>query len=174
MFGINTEKEVRRLRASYDVARSRISDVEGLHAAVPEVSGWSPAEHLHHAALVNTAIFERMQQWLSGELEGEEGSPNIAGRLVLWLGRLPRGRGRSPAAFQPEGASGLETLEVALRQSAEMMDTVIPDLDTLRECTGGLPHPALGVLTAPQWLRFARIHSEHHLAIIRDIDEQRT
>ena len=146
----------------------------GLHAAVPEVSGWSPAEHLHHALLVNTAIFERMRQWLAGDLEGQDGSPNVAGRLVLWLGRLPRGRGRSPDAFQPEGASDPEMLAAAVRQSTEAMDAVIPDLDALRQCTGGLPHPALGVLTAPQWLRFARIHAEHHLAIVRDIDEQRT
>ncbi|NBC15793.1 MAG: DUF1569 domain-containing protein [Bacteroidetes bacterium] len=172
MFGINIDKEAQRLQAFYDAARSRLGEAAGLHAAVPEVSGWSPAEHLHHAALVNTAVFERMRRWLGGELEGEDGSPNLAGRLVLWLGRLPRGRGRSPAAFQLEGTSDLETLAAAVHQSQEAMDAIIPDLDALRQCTGGQPHPALGVLTAPQWLRFARIHAEHHLTIVRDIDEQ--
>jgi len=172
MFGINIDKEVRRLRAFYDAAQARLDDAAGLHTAVPRVSAWSPAEHLHHAALVNTAIFERMRQWLAGDLAGQDGSPTLGGHLVLWLGRLPRGRGRSPAAFQPEGTSDLETLEAAFRQSKDTMEAVLPDRGALRQCTGGLPHPALGVLTAPQWLRFARIHAEHHLTIVRDIDEQ--
>ena len=30
---------------------------------------------------------------------------------------------------------------------------------------GAIPHQALGPLSAAQWLRFARLQAEHHLAI---------
>jgi hypothetical protein len=166
MFGINMDKEYQRLQAFYEAAQGHLDDPKQRQATASTVSGWSVGEHLHHTTLVNTAILRQMQQWLTGDLETRQGTPNMAGRLVLWLGRLPRGRGRSPAAFVPE-----RTVEVvdAFRESQAHLEALGPDLDALRQCSGGLPHPALGVLAAPQWLRFARIHSEHHLAIIRDI-----
>ena len=40
----------------------------------------------------------------------------------------------------------------------------------LRSVPGRLPHPLLGPFRAAQWMRFARLHTAHHLAIIKDID----
>ena len=32
-----------------------------------------------------------------------------------------------------------------------------------------IPHQLLGPLDAPEWLRFARVHTEHHLAIVDEL-----
>jgi hypothetical protein len=32
-----------------------------------------------------------------------------------------------------------------------------------------IPHQLLGPLDAPQWARFAVVHTRHHLAIVREI-----
>jgi hypothetical protein len=35
--------------------------------------------------------------------------------------------------------------------------------------SGAFPHPQLGRFSARQWVRFTRIHTEHHLALLDDI-----
>ena len=175
MFGINPRKEYRRLQAVHEAARQRLDDPEArLQEARPEVSGWSPAQHLHHMALVNAAAVGQLCRWVHGEVATQEGRPNAAGRLILWRGRLPRGRGRAPEAFHPDAAPDGDMLERALTESRSHLEALAPYLDVLRRCPGGVPHPVLGVLTAMQWLRFARIHAEHHLAIVRDIEKHRS
>jgi hypothetical protein len=42
-------------------------------------------------------------------------------------------------------------------------------LAPLGAAEGRIEHPRMGMLDGPQWLRFVRIHSQHHLAIVRDI-----
>ncbi|MFT5476610.1 MAG: hypothetical protein ACI8Y8_001949 [Planctomycetota bacterium] len=41
--------------------------------------------------------------------------------------------------------------------------------DKVAGAPGAIVHLQLGALSAAHWLRFARLHGEHHLAIVRDI-----
>ena len=43
-------------------------------------------------------------------------------------------------------------------------------VDRLDEVPGRWAHPTLGDFSATQWLCFLAIHTEHHLAIMRDVE----
>jgi hypothetical protein len=97
------------------------------------------------------------------------GSPTLAGRLVLATGRIPRGRAQAPAEMlpgeRPSGRDLAARLDALRREAAELSGRRA----ALVRTPGRIPHFALGALRADQWLRFARIHTAHHLAIVGNI-----
>ena len=100
--------------------------------------------------------------------DGPGGKPTPLGRVVLTLGRIPRGRGKAPAATLPEGLGGeeivseLEAQRSAIAELGERLEDVLRCRETFR-------HPYFGHLTPRGWLRFIDIHHRHHLKIIDDV-----
>jgi hypothetical protein len=63
-----------------------------------------------------------------------------------------------------------------LEETARLFDDLRREVSALQSEAATLPaldgriaHPLLGAFTASQWIRFARVHVDHHLAIVRDI-----
>ena len=159
------------------------------------VSDWSPAQHLHHVAVINQRIADQLLKgdhgapgaavkaqprnsricvrFWPGDGDGAPGAaagrPNVAGYLVLLMGRLPRGRGRSPDAFRPPDTVDREALVRRIDGNRRLIDELADQLGTLRQSDWRSRHPVLGYFDASEWLRFARIHTAHHHRIIRDI-----
>lgn len=140
-----------------------------LFDAVPLVSDWSPAQHLHHVAAVNRRILDQLMQAEDAASCDAAGRPNIAGYVVLLMGRLPRGRGRSPAPFRPPDAVDRDALAYDVDANREQLDRLADHLDGLRRSDRRFPHSLLGDFDASEWIRFARIHTGHHHRIVRDI-----
>lgn len=132
MFWIRTRREYRKLQALHDEAEEFLEGPgERLSMPVERISGWTPAQHLWHASEINTAVFDRLLRLCEEEGEVEaDGRPNLAGRIILHLGRIPRGRGRSPERVQ-EAQAHLDaagcTCRVARFEGGHRLDT-----DTLR------------------------------------------
>lgn len=144
-------------------------DAASLFDAAPIVSDWSPAQHLHHVAAVNQRILDQLMQ-VEGDAAGDTtGRPNIAGYVVLLMGRLPRGRGRSPAPFRPPEAVDRDALARGIDANHEHLERLADHLKVLRQSSRRFPHPVLGDLDASEWVRFARVHTGHHHRIIRDV-----
>jgi len=86
--------------------------------------------------------------------------------VILLLGIIPRGKAKAPKAVLPPEMVLKKDLEVQLAQ-------VRSNLDEL----GSLPkkayftHPFFGQLQLSTSLRFLRIHTHHHVKIIRDISK---
>ena len=141
---------------------------------MPVVSAWSPAQHLHHVAKINAQIFEGLLAACRGEAPpSTEGGINLVGRLVLTMGRMPRGKGRTPRRFEPPDTPAHADLDALLTCSHETLDALEPHLPAFARLPGRWRHKVFGPLNARQIFRFARIHTMHHLYIIRDIDNQR-
>ena len=91
----------------------------------------------------------------------------MLGRTILFLGWIPRGRGKSPDRVRGERTTG-SLLQTALQE----MDTLCGQL-AIAKIAGSrvpiVPHPKFGGLTPAQALRFVVVHNEHHLRIIKDI-----
>ena len=140
-----------------------MQDVEQPDRTAPSVSQWSIHQHVEHLALVVLRSADIIQRLNAGE--GETGGrPKAVARLMLLSGQIPRGRGESPEFVLPGDApdpghvrSLIEGGRVALREAGP------PRGDNRQD------HPFLGAFTAKQWLRFAVVHTRHHLGIIRDI-----
>lgn len=136
------------------------------------VSAWSPAQQLYHILRANGMMLKGIQLICQGHrLADNEGELNEAGRYLLAHGFV-RGRAKAPDAVVPPEVVSREDLREALARSRRKHAETEAFLPQIPEATGRLPHHLLGMLNASEWLRLARLHSEHHRAIIRDIAGQ--
>jgi len=129
-------------------------------ACAPQVSAWSAGMHVQHCALVMLEVAGA----LASSAPPPAGRPSVLGHVLLRLGRIPRGRAKSPATVRPP--ERVDPAEVTgLLEKAER---------ALRDVEGMAPaawfrHFAFGTLRRDRALRFVRIHNDHHLRIVEDI-----
>ena len=83
---------------------------------------------------------------------------------------FPRNRFQAPDIVAPAPDTDMNELRKWVRVSRMAYDRMASLAPTLPELSSFIPHPILGPLDARAWLRTIRIHGEHHLGIIRDID----
>jgi hypothetical protein len=132
------------------------------------VSRWTPSEHLDHTVKVMSSIVGRLLQRVA-----ERGRPlSPLGHLILLVRWIPRGRGKSPERLRGARASR-EELSAALDRVAKQLARI--ETSHLERARGRIvPHPRFGGLTPPQAMRFAAIHTQHHLKIVADMLRQAT
>jgi hypothetical protein len=141
------------------------------YAVADKVSLWSAAQHAWHVASANLLMFSAIEKLYKDEAEDvlRTGGPTLPGWFVLTTGRLPRGRAKAPAPLEAPPETVRPDAVRLVQQSKAMMTSLAQRAQFLHEPKGRLNHFALGNLTALQWLKFARIHTRHHLAIVREI-----
>jgi hypothetical protein len=140
----------------------------GADALAPSVSGWSVLQHLEHVALTNRAIARAVRTIESGR--GEPGArPGAFGERVLQSGRIPRGRARHPEIAAPKARPVREDVRVQLEESRGELEVFGPQMDDLAAREETVAHFALGAFRAVEWIRFADVHTRHHLRIARRI-----
>ena len=173
---IDVRDEYDRIGAFYEATAALLdASDDALFAVNTAVSGWSPAEHLYHIWLANGRSLKAAVLMAQGKIPlSEEGGPNAEGRQVLAEGRFERGRSEAPDNVRPPASVSRDELTETLRRSRDKLDDLAPHLDVLARVAARLEHPRLGPLDGPQWIRFVRVHSEHHHAIIRDILQSKT
>lgn len=159
---------LRELYSEIDVLMAR--PPEELRRVVPAVSAWSAEKQLAHLALANELVARNLRSLLkgSGLFVVESGEPPQAALDVLIEGRFPRGRAAAPRIVRPPEDVQREYLVEWLagnRSEFEAFSALLPEL---RAVTKKVPHQILGALSASQWLRFAAIHTRHHLEIARE------
>jgi hypothetical protein len=155
---------LRELRAVIAIGEERgVAEI-----SAPAISGWTVHQHLEHLWRADTVIVGWLRDVRDGTAQTDGASPTVAGTIVMWLGAIPRGRGRAPEFTKPVGA---ETTEIVagfqtIRDDVEMLGET---LNRLAATTITRRHPLLGCYTPAQWLRFAHIHHVHHRRIIEEI-----
>lgn len=153
-----------RLRAQVSELRTLADKPDAQLCATAPLSKWSPSEHLDHSIKVTASIVNRL---LDTEAPRGERPLSFIGRLVLLSGWIPRGAGKSP-----ERVRGTQCNSADLHASLTKLEGKIALLtaEHLNDARGGIvPHPRFGDLVPTVALRFARIHTRHHLRIIEDI-----
>ena len=96
-------------------------------------------------------------------------APNALACQVLVQGCYPRGESQAPRTVQPPDEVDLELLAEEYTGLGRLLETVRGLAEQVASAPGAIVHLQLGALSAAHWLRFARLHGEHHLAIVRDI-----
>ena len=135
-----------------------------LRLRAPRVSAWSVGQQVDHALRV-------MNRSLAAVLEPGTAPArgiNLAGRVILFVGRIPRGIGKAPAAAQGQ-ESPVSELEEFLAAARRRLDAARRLDDRLRDRRPVLRHPYFRGLTRAQALRFLAVHTDHHLRIVADI-----
>jgi len=161
-----------RLRRDFDRLASQLDSIEALldegderlGRRAPRVSGWSVAQQIDHML----KVLERAAGLLLTAGEALPKGINTTGRILLGLGRLPRGVAQAPKATRGEETSA-EGLRVELQSVREAIGRLRAAAERLADRRPLLPHPYFGGLTPGQAVRFLGIHTDHHLRIVADI-----
>ncbi len=172
MLPFSPEKDHRRWLAAMERAADRAADSSTFAARDPDVSDWSVGMHLEHVLRSDRGIVD----WLTTAAAGTGNLPDDPARrrpswrgwLVLWTGYIPRGAGRAPGRTVPEGMEP-EAVARGLREVLASAREMSGELEALARSDARLEHPVLGSMDPLQWLRFGRIHHDHHEAIVREI-----
>lgn len=157
-------QQVKRMRGLLDEIDSLAQREESQFVLRREVvSNWSVAQQLDHAVRVCASILGRIHE--PGETVPQK--LNLVGRVILLVGWIPRGKGKSPTAFLPVAGSREE-----MRKSVSDARTLLDGVVAGRASESNdriVRHPLFGGLTARQAFGFAITHTRHHMKIVHEI-----
>lgn len=89
---------------------------------------------------------------------------SIAKSIVLFTGKIPRGKARAPKQVNYKGDISQESL----KNQAEELKTLVKEINSIEE-NKYFSHPIFGDINKKKTLKFVGIHTNHHLKIIKDI-----
>ena len=168
---MNTAKikqSIDTLLAAYHDRLAQIPD--DLFTQTPTTGGWSYAEVYAHVLQACYGSLVSIQKCASGTGEFDNKGTAIAARLVLWAGRFPPGKIKAPKhiAALVTKMSKPDVLNLFDKVTMRLNDVLTMVAHAQR--TSKFKHPRLGLLNAPQWLRFIEIHTRHHLKQLKRLD----
>jgi hypothetical protein len=117
--------------------------------------------HLDHSLKIITAICKTVS---NSKPEYFKPNFNISKYYILWSGRIPRGKARSPKPFNNLEAIDHSSLPQSLKEAQKSLSV----LDSLHP-NQHFKHPMFGDLNLAQSKKFIHIHTAHHLDIIEEI-----
>jgi len=127
----------------------------------PEVSQVNVAWHLDHMLKVINGIYKALDQ---SDSELYKTDINVKRSVLFTLGRIPRGRGKSPKSVFPPEKIISEHIYTQLDQSKINL-LALDSLDKNKY----FKHAVFGTLNNDKAKKFIKIHTNHHLRIVRDI-----
>ncbi|MGE3166753.1 MAG: DinB family protein [Planctomycetota bacterium] len=136
-------------------------------------SGWTVAQHVHHVVRAFAAGLAAV-----GKLSTNVGPVTPSGpatissraEQILRTGEIPRGAAAAPEMVLPDAQPDIDSL----LDSIVRLDAKVVELQRRTEAIAGagagtIPHPILGPLGASDWVRFTRVHTNHHVGIVQDL-----
>jgi DinB superfamily len=142
-----------------------------LRRAVSTVSRWSPEQHLAHISLANELVARNLASLLrgSGPFVVASGEPSNEVLQLLASGRLPRGKAQAPRIVVPPADVEREYLLDWVAGNRREFNVFAQQCTELEAASARVPHQLLGPLSAALWVRFAVVHTRHHLVITREV-----
>ncbi len=139
-------------------------------AVRPTAERWSPAEVVHHVAIVERRLVQRLAALIeqARALPPEDGSASL---FPMRNATLVENRGRRVSTYeaaQPRDTDQQRVWEDYLA-TREELKKVIAAGDGLSLGAVSAPHPMLGDLTAYEWIAFAGAHAARHADQIREM-----
>lgn len=156
--------EHKAINAALDNYRQWLDEIpDEDFARTPTIGGWSYAEvysHILQASLGSSIAAEKCCR-KTGVTTSK--GLNWKGMLVFLMGRFPPGKKTAPPAVagltKKIDKEEARNLIIRLRKRVE---EIFP-LTTHAPDDNRISHPGLGMLNAGQWLKFLRIHLQHHI-----------
>lgn len=156
--------EHKAINDALDNYRQQLNDIpDEQFTETPSMGGWSYAEvysHIMQASLASSTAAEKCCR-KTGVNTGK--GLNWRGRILFFLDRFPPGKRQAPAAVASL------TKKISKEDARNLIVKVRKRMDEVSSLAlhdGGsckISHPGLGMLTAAQWIKFLRIHLQHHL-----------
>jgi hypothetical protein len=126
---------------------------------------WAAAGILEHLSITfggTVKLMRKAQE--AGKPLGT--SPTLKQRLATWVvtgvGYFPSGRS-APEFSRPKGMGGEQALKTIKENLAEMDKALAECEQRFGSQVKIADHVVLGPLTVPEWRRFHRVHTRHHM-----------
>lgn len=149
---------MKQLQAILDQLESYIQDFEKTNPAVSQSTiGWQ----IDHSLLVINGVADQLK---NSNPEDYKWKFNKTRLLIQIINKIPRGKVKVPKSVKPVNLASIEDLttklELARKNIAEM--ALLPEKSYFT-------HPFFGDLKLKSAIWFLKLHTQHHLKIIRDI-----
>jgi hypothetical protein len=161
---MNLAEEHKAINATLDEYRRQLDEIpDEQFDETPTAGGWSCAEvysHILQASLGSCIAAEKCCRKTG--VTTTKGL-NLKGMIVFLLGQFPPGKRQAPPAVA--ALTKKITKEEArnlLVKVRKRVDDVLP-LAIHAPHNNKVAHPGLGMLTAGQWIKFIRMHLQHHI-----------
>ncbi len=128
---------------------------------VTSVSKSNVAWHLSHCLMVISGVCKMMKTSDPTKYKSEFSWPKL---FVFTLGRIPRGKAKAPRVVRPADDIGVEKIMLELAAVVKLLEAY-EQLDK----NAHFRHPYFKTLNKQETIKFLRLHTVHHLKIVRDI-----
>ncbi|HEU4791105.1 MAG TPA: DUF1569 domain-containing protein [Flavobacterium sp.] len=132
----------------------------------PLVSKSSVGWHIEHSLLTMNLVLESIQK---SNPDNYKRTFNFNRFLVFTLNKIPRGKVKAPKMVRPQEDFTTDSLKSHL----EKVKSNLEKLDTL-SANNYFEHPFMGQLNLKPTIRFIKIHTRHHINIIKEIIESKS
>lgn len=129
-----------------------------------EVSKVPISWHLDHTLITINKIYKVMN---ASDIKKYKKRFNFSRTILFTLNKIPRGRAESPDSVRPSEIIVTDSIYAHLKNARENINLI----DSLPQ-KAHFTHPYVGTLNRRQAKKFLKIHTEHHLKIVRDILKQ--
>lgn len=162
------EKDFAKIAQQWDALEEVLRSDEYFRVRVEDVSQWSCGLQAGHSVLVMNMIAKGIEEGLADPTRNAEETAVPMAKMILKSGIMPRGVGKAPGLVMPLSGDREHWLRM-LGEARERWDAIAKKAGEVAESKAREKHPVFGFLTPAEWVRFAPIHTAHHLKIIRDI-----
>ncbi|HEY4322422.1 MAG TPA: DinB family protein [Mucilaginibacter sp.] len=172
---MNIAKEHKTIEAALDNYRAQLDTIpDELFTVTPPGGGWSYAEVYSHILKTTLGSSINVERCANGTTEPTKKGPTFIGKLMMFTGRFPPIRVKVPKAVAdktPVEKISKEEAKNLIIKCRKRIGNVMPLIK------GATPdarskHARLGMLNAPQWFKFMRIHALHHLEQLARIQKK--
>ncbi len=135
----------------------------------PPIGGWSFAETYSHILQADFGSLIAAEKCARKTADATTKRSNILGWMVLTTGSFP------PVKVSAPAAQLAIVKKITKEEARNLLIKVRARLESVMEIVKNAPenyrikHPRLGMFNAKQWLKFTRIHTEHHLKQLKRI-----
>jgi len=172
---MNIAKERKAIDAALDNYRAQLDTIpEEKFTETPPGGGWSCAEvysHILQATLGSSIALERC---CNNTCVPTKKKLTFLGMLMMTINRFPPVRVKVPEkvnAKMPAPKISKEDAKNLLIKCRKRIDDVTPQIKDALPASRH-KHPRLGMLNADQWVKFIRIHLQHHLKQLERIKKK--
>ncbi|TDQ09852.1 DinB family protein [Pedobacter metabolipauper] len=136
----------------------------------PPTGGWSFSEVYFHILDASVLTLDEIKVCTNGN--GKRKDTAFIVKLILFLGSLPPGKKYEAPNNLAERLKKINKTE-AMELADHFLFLLTEEYPNIRHADQGVKtrHPTMGYLNAAQWLRFMRIHLEHHVKQLDRIKE---
>ncbi|TWR28207.1 DinB family protein [Mucilaginibacter achroorhodeus] len=158
---VNERRAIDEALSSY---RNLLEDInEDRFTETPSKGGWSYAEvydHILKATLASSIALERCTHNVCAPTKS---GPTLIGHYVLLSGTFPPFKLKAPPEMEATVKKiSREEAKNLIIKARKRLDGIVAPIKTAKPKWRN-KHPRMGMLNAWQWLKFIRIHLQHHL-----------